>query len=180
MRYREKKSGQLIVMLAVGFLVGIIYENIVSGKDETLIRMFQSEQLQLFGELQIDSYTYLLYILKKRIVPLLVIVLLWSFKWRKPFVLIAVSWCGLLFGRMIVAAMISQGIRGVLICLAILFPQTIFYALVYIILVVHLYSDKRRWWNKGKTAAVAAFFLLGVLTEVYINPMILEMIINFV
>lgn len=179
MRRGEKKGQLLIILLVVGFFVGVIWENTAAGRNDTSVEIFCAEQLTMFQELEIEERAYLIYIIKKRMGPLFFLFLLWNYKWRKPVLAVGIFWCGIWFGRIIVSSVISHGLKGIIVCLAAQLPQTVFYALAYIILVNYLYSDKTRWWNKGKTSAVIVLFLLGILMEVYINPSLFKRVIGW-
>ncbi len=172
---RNKAKNQLLILaLVVGFFVGIIYENMVGS-----ISIFQTETLQLFQEMKIDRIDYLFYVLKMRLYPVLCMVLLWNLKWRKVVINFLVIWCGFFAGRLLVSAILLQGVQGIGLCIAVLFPHMLFYALAYLILLVHLYNDRRRQWNKVKTMVLLLFFGLGVACEVYVNPYIVKCVIRF-
>lgn len=170
-----QKNQLLIVILAVGFFIGIVYENVAGS-----IFIFQTEHLKLFQEMNLDRKEFLFYILKVRVYPLIGIAFLWNFKWRKIITIFLVGWFGFFEGRLLVSAILLQGIKGIFIYIAVAFPHMIFYMFAYLVLVFHLCSDRKQQWNKLKTVVLILAFLLGIGSEVYINPQIVKRIIEWI
>jgi hypothetical protein len=162
-------------LLAIGFFIGIIYENMIAS-----MQIFETEKLHVFQTMSFEWKEYLPYILKIRMIPLICVVFLWNFKWRKVVVAALSVWFGFFLGRFLVSAILLEGLKGIGLCVAVLFPHTLFYGLSYLILLMHLYNDRRRTWNKMKTSVFAICFLLGVWSEVYINPKILKIIAGWI
>ncbi|MBR5509431.1 MAG: hypothetical protein IKV59_05205 [Lachnospiraceae bacterium] len=92
---------------------------------------------------------------------------------------ILVCLLGISWGTMISISVIRLGIKGVLLCVAGIVPQVLFYfaAFGWIFLWV---------WKRGSNrkkylflAAVGFFFLIfGIASEVYINPLILQQLLR--
>lgn len=171
----QTKNQLLIVLLAVGFFIGILYENVVCN-----IQIFQTERLQSLGMIAFEEKEYWFYILRIRIVPLIMAILLWNFRWRRATVAVAVTGAGISVGRLLVSAILMQGAKGVVLCTAMMFPHMIFYGFTYLILLMHLYNDRRRQWNKAKTIVVFVCWFIGVWSEVCINPQVLKWIIGWI
>ena len=169
-----------MMMLVVGFFVGILYENVALTRGLETLQLFGEEQLELLRHAVVKQSEYLMYIIKMRSIPILASILLWNFRWRKPVILIGIGWAGFICGRIVVASVIGRGVKGVLLCIAVLFPHFIFYIMAYMILIVHLISEVKKRWRKTKTAGVLALFLLGVLLEVYTNPIVLNLVLRWV
>lgn len=173
---RKRTKNQLLMIgLVVGFLIGIVYENVAG-----TIFIFQTEYLKLFQEMSLDRKEYLFYILKVRVYPLIGIPFLWNFKWRKIITIFLVGWFGFFSGRLLVSAILLQGIKGICLYIAVAFPHMVFYLFAYLILVFHLFSDRKQRWNKLKTIVLVLLFSLGIGCEVYINPQIVKRIIGWI
>lgn len=170
MIHNKSKNQLLIIILVVGFFVGIFYENWAKS-----ISIFRKEYWEIFQTME-----YMIYIIEMRVLPLCALVFLQKFRWRKIAVLLINSYCGFLLGRIIVAAIIEQGIRGVGLCMTLFFPHMLFYVIIYAILISHLYNERKRKWEKIQVAAIVLFLALGIVGEVYVNPRILKRILRFV
>ena len=170
MIHNKSKNQLLIMALVVGFFVGILYENWVKS-----IILFDREYVEMFQEME-----YMIYIVKMRVLPLISIVFLQNFRWRKICILLINGGCGFLFGRILAASIIEQGIKGIGLCVLLFFPHMLFYAFTYMIVMLQLYSERKRKWKKIQVAAITLLLALGIFCEVYVNPRILKRILRFV
>ena len=82
------------MLLAVGFLVGIIYENMISKSQGVSIELFQSYFLNQVGQIDIVMEEYLWYVVRARVIPFLVLLLLGTLRWKKTVVCVWVSCVG--------------------------------------------------------------------------------------
>ena len=180
MKYERKKSQRLILILVVGFFVGIIFENWWANRYGVSIRVFRREQIELLKETYIQRDLYFFYVFKLRMIPFMLMLLLWSFRWRKILLLSTIAWIGFLLGRTVVAALLTLGGIGILISLFALFPHMIFYVFSYAIIFSHLMSERKSYWNKSKTVMVLATFLLGLLLEIYVNPGLMKLVCKWI
>ena len=171
MIHNRTRNQLLMIVLAVGFFIGIIYENM-----NGTMQLFRTENLRKFQETCLDEKEYFFYLLKMRMLPAVGLVFLWNFKWRKTMIAIAVGWLGYFWGKVLVSAIVSQGIKGIAVCVAVLFPHVLFYLLAYLMVLLHLLYDRKRQWNRIKTFVFVLFYLLGIWSEMYINPIILKII----
>ena len=176
-RYRNKNQ-LLILFLVVGFFVGIIYENVVSGKQVDTVELFLKSNLQLYLQTEIITQKYLWYVVKERLLLLGVVCLLGCSKWKKIFVILFLSGVGFISGMLVVSAVLQLGMKGILIFFAGVFPQMIFYGIAYSVLLLYWYQGEGRRWNHIKTVFVFVSFILGIVVEVYLNPIILKWMIR--
>ena len=174
MRRNTPRNQLLMMILVVGFFVGILYENF----SET-IHFFKTEQLLRLREMNFQSKEYLLYIMKMRMLPLIGALFLWNFRWRKIVVLMVSGWCSFFLGRILVAAILAHGVKGILLSMGALLPHTIFYVLLYFIIILQVYDERRRKWKQIQIAAIIILLVLGIGSEVYINPNVLKRIIDW-
>lgn len=178
MRLNKNKSQLLMIFLAVGFFIGIIYENIVSKNDIMLYEMFQRSNLEQYLQTNIISEKYLWYVAKARILLLAIVCGLSLFKWKKLFVGLCLTVLGFLAGSMAVVSVIQLGMKGILLCIAGVFPQGIFYILAYSLLFIYWFRYPEMKWNHVKMIFVICAFLVGVLLEVYVNPLLVRLTIQ--
>lgn len=174
----KNRNQLLILFLAVGFFVGILYENMVSKSQGTSIELFQTYFLKQFRQMEIVAEEYLWYVAKARVLPFFLLLLLGCLRWRKIIVSIFISWTGFLFGVVIVSSVIQLGIKGILFCLGGMLPHMIFYVLAYGMYLLYLYRYPCRQWNGTKTIFVVLMMFLGIILETYLSPIIIKSIVR--
>lgn len=178
MRTYRNKSQLLILFLTVGFLVGIIYENVVSGKQVIATELFLKSNLERYLKTDIVAEKYFWYVLKERILLFAIICVLGCMKWKKFFVALCLGVVGFLAGILTVSAVLQLGIKGILFCLVGIFPQGILYSISFTILFAYWYQFPERRWNRTKLLFVIVSFILGIVLETYVNPLLLKWVIQ--
>ena len=178
-KWYKYKNQLLMIVLAVGFFVGIIYENIVSKRFGVSLDIFQTYFLNQYAQIEIVAEEYLWYVAKARLFPLFGIVLAGCLKWKKVIACGVTAWTGFLAGILIVAAMMQLGIKGILFCVAGMLPHMICYVLAYSVLLLYYYRYPERRWSPAKTIFVVLNMFLGVVLETYLNPLLIKIVIRF-
>lgn len=178
MRIIKSKGQLLILFLAVGFLIGIIYENMVAKSSVILAELFLRSNLERYLQTNIVSEKYLWYVVKARIILLAIISILSCFKWKKLFVILSLTVCGFFTGVMSVAAVMQLGIKGILLCIAGILPQGIFYVMAYSMLFAYWFRYPESRWNRTKMLFVIIMFLAGIVLETYVNPVLVKLVIK--
>ena len=177
-KFYKYKNQLLIFYLAVGFFVGILYENIVSRRYGLSIDIFQTYFLQQYKQTEIVAEKYLGYVMKARVVPLMGLCVLTCVKWKKLLAIVNVCWTGFLAGVLMVSAVMQLGMKGILFCVVAMFPHIICYGLAYGILLSYLYRYPKASWNHAKTVFVVLVMFAGVLLETYLNPLLMKLVIG--
>lgn len=179
LRFKYKNANQLlIILLVVGFFVGVIYENIISRNQLVTTVIFSKSNLQRYLQTNVIAEKYFWYVIKDRVIFLIVICLLSCVKWKKLFVALCLLLTGFFIGSFCVGAVLQLGIKGLLLCLAGLFPQMLFYGFLYGVLFVHWFYYPERQWNQTKTLFTVILFVIGILLEVYVNPIVVKFVIG--
>ena len=178
MRIKKSRGQLLILFLAVGFLIGIIYENLVARESALLSEIFLRSNLERCLKTDIISEKYLWYVIKARTLLLSIVCVLGCFRWKKLFVVVCLAICGFFAGMMSVTAVIQLGIKGILLCIAGILPQGIFYAMGYGMLFAYWFRHPESRWNRVKLLFVIIMFLVGVILETYANPVLVKLIIK--
>lgn len=178
MRGYKNKNQLLIVFLVVGFLIGVIYENVITKNQVVTTEIFLKSNLQRYLQTDVIAEKYFWYVIKQRVVFLLIICILSCVKWKKIFVTICLILTGFFTGTFCVAAVLQLGMKGILLCVAGMFPQMLFYGFLYGMLFVHWFRFPERQWNRTKMLFVIILFVIGILLEVYVNPIIVKFIIG--
>lgn len=178
MRLHKNKGQLLIIFLAVGFCVGILYENIISRGNVLFSDFFLRSNLERYLQTELIGEKYLWYVIKARIVVLAIVCLLGFLRWKKLYVILCLFVCGFFAGIISVAAVMQLGIKGILLCFVAILPQGIFYVLAYSILFLYWFRYPQIRWNRVKMLFFVVMFLSGILLEVYVNPSLVKLVIK--
>lgn len=178
MRMNRNKSQLLMIVLAVGFFVGIIYQNMIVNSSVVTSELFLKSNLERYLQTNIIAEKYLWYVIKSRITLLAIVYVFSCFRWKKLYVSVCLFAVGFFAGIMAVAAVMQFGLKGILLCVAGVLPQGIFYVMVYSMLFSYWFRYPDSRWNRTKTVFLVVAYLLGILSETYVNPMLMKMIIR--
>lgn len=178
MKLMNRKNYFLFVLLGTGFLIGIIFENIIAKNQEISVQMFQNYFLKQYSSAEIRLEEYIWYVMKIRVIPFVILCILGCFRWKKLLAVLCLIWTGFLSGILMTAAVIQLGIKGVVICIIGIFPHFLFYGIVYGILFVYLFSYPHNKWKYQKTIVVSIMMLIGIITETYLNTYFLKWFIK--
>lgn len=178
MRLNKNKGQLLIIFLAVGFFVGIIYENVISKGNVLFSELFLRSNLERYLQTNVIGEKYLWYVVKSRMLILSTVCILGCFRWKKLFVMLCLFLCGFFAGILSVAAVIQLGIKGILFCLAGIMPQGIFYVMSYSMLFIYWFRYPESRWNRAKLLFVVVMLLLGIVLEAYVNPALIKFVIK--
>lgn len=196
-RYKTKNTvpdGRILVFVT-GFFLGLVFFYFAGKQliiDSGLLSPQYMEALKIGIRNQSD---YLFYIAGVRIKQWLFILFCSLSIWSGYFLYAVLGISGFQFGILFFAAMYQYGIRGVFYCIFMLLPQGIFYvALVIIFLNKKYICDKKYYHNnidisgstKGdcfkrikKIFCIVVLLCLGILSESYINPLLMKWILLF-
>lgn len=177
-KVQKYKNQLLIVMLAVGFFVGILYENLISIKLGKSVDLFQAYFLEQYAQTKIQPKEYLWYVLKARILPMLGMIMLGCLKWKKIITCIVTAWTGFLLGVVMVASMIHMGLKGIVFCLVGMMPHMICYVLAYSVLVLYLFQYPKQRWRVAKSIFIILCMGTGIVLETYLNPVFMRWLIR--
>lgn len=174
----QKSKKYITAFYMLGFFIGILYANIVSKQYLTSSGIFSEYFLGQYSSIDVIAEEYIVYILKVRIVPIILIIILGQTRLRKLSVMMLLLWTGFSSGMLIVASIVQLGMQGILLCMIGITPQFVFYILAYSVIVWYFYTYPISKWNYGKTIFVVLTLVLGIVTEAYINPILMKMFIN--
>ena len=180
MRNYQKKNQLLILCLVVGFFIGIIYQNVIAKTEVVMLDLFLKSNLQLYLETTIVTKNYVWYVIKERLVLFAGIFLFSCLRWKRLFVILLLLVLGFSMGMLTVLSVLQLGIRGIVLCVMGMLPQGIFYGIAGYILVTYCYQHPNQRWNQAKTVFVMVMLGIGVVMEVYVNPMIVKWAIQLI
>lgn len=182
----KKEHG--IVLLA--FLGGIVLANLVSREMLMTYGILNEYFLSQYSYQTVDGKRLLCHILVERGKVAFTIFLLGKVMNGKVFAVLIKSLVAAGIGFLIVVAIVNLGVKGIVISLMGLFPQWIFY-LAALILYGSIRSETeysslgRREMYVNAPGQIVRWILivlcmgLGVMTESYINPILLAYILKF-
>lgn len=180
MRWHKNRNQLLIIFLAVGFLIGIFYGNIMSKKYGYRLEVFQTFYLQQLANVNVIDEEFLWYIVKNRMLLLIVVLFLTRLRWKRTIVLGSLLWTGYILGMFTAFSVIQLGVLGMAVCVAGTFPHIMCYAMACGMILIYMYFSPNIRWTHVKTMAVIILFFIGIMSEVYLSPCFLKIVIRFV
>lgn len=173
------------------FFVGILLANLFGKENLAQFGIFHTYFLQQFKYAKIDEMDLFLYLLRARLPMLGILVLFGITEFWYPMHILFVAWNGGALGFLLVSALSNLGLKGTLLVIFSLFPQYIFYVLLYLMVLemqvlmhggngsISIGAGVKR---KGRyfllTGMMLLLFSFGILTETYINPYIMKNILK--
>lgn len=162
----------------LGFLAGILYANLVSRDYIANMGVFNTYFLEQYQQADINAAEYVWYIIRIRAVPLLFLIAAGEMKVRKAAASLFLLWTCFLGGLLMASAVMKMGMKGLILCLMALVPHAFFYLAGYLILLWYLLAYPMVRWNLSKTVCMILFMLMGILTECYVNPVVMQLFIK--
>lgn len=169
---------QIVAFYMLGFLIGILYANLVSKQYMTVSGIFNEYFLKQYASTDIILEDYVWYILGVRLLPFIVICILGCTKLRKITVVGTLAWTGFSCGMLMATSIMKLGMKGVFLCIVGITPQVFFYLLAYSILLWYFYSYPQSRWNMGKMVFVLLTFSIGIVMEGYVSPILMKLFIK--
>lgn len=177
MKTRDNRK-YLAIFCMVGFLLGILYTNIVSKDYAVTLGIFDEYFLNQYMHTEVVVQEYLWYILRVRALPMIAIGVLGCMRIRKAAVICFLIWTGCLSGILFTSGVLKMGIKGILLCLIAGTPHFLFYIAGYSILLWYLYTYPSSKWNMSKSIFLLLMMGVGIIAECYINPILVKMFLK--
>ena len=176
----QKKFIQVLwLFLGMGFVLGVVYENVIYIRNQNVVSFFRRESLEQVIQREIISGEYFLYVVRMRLRMIVPCCMIGLVKWKKIFINLFLLWNGFLFGIFLVDAIMIQRIVGIVLCLVMLFPHMIFYVLGAYLVLWNFYIHPEQRWNMQKVVVCILLFLIGILAETYVNPWLIKGILKW-
>lgn len=180
LKYFRNRSQLLIIALAAGFLLGILYVNMDAKRTEIAVSIWHEFYMERFEKTSVISERLFWYVIRTRLVSILTLVVLGNLKWKKTGAIIWCGWTGFLFGTLVVSSILQIGMKGIIVSLAGLFPHMFFYIPAFVIILRYIYEYPRKQWNLQKTIFVILAMLVGSVLESYLNPLLMKFVVKIV
>ncbi|WP_122642586.1 stage II sporulation protein M [Luxibacter massiliensis] len=165
---------QLFVFFMPGFLLGILYVNLIMKKYTAEPGIFSDYFLKQYEAAEIVAEEYIWYLLRVRAVPFLVLLGLAFTRIRKVSSVAFLVWTGFSSGMLLSMAVLGMGIKGSILCVVGIFPQFLLYIPAYMVVIWYSYTYPQNRWNTQKSIFVALTMLTGLILEVYVNPLLMQ------
>lgn len=161
-----------------GFLFGIFYVNLIMKKYTAEPGLFSDYFLKQYQTAEIVAEEYMLYLVRIRAVPFLVLLGLAFTKVRKAASVIFLVWTGFSSGMLLSMAVLSMGIKGSILCIVGILPQFLLYIPAYMVVIWYSYTYPQNKWNTQKSIFIGLTMIVGILLETYVNPILMQAFIG--
>lgn len=177
MKIQENKRF-LVLFCMLGFLIGIVYANLMSKDYIMSMGIFNEFFLNQYSQAEISIPEFMWYVARIRVMPAVLVTTLCCTKLRRGVVAGFLVWTGFCGGMIMTAAVLKMGIKGLILCLIALAPHFVFYIAGYLILLWYFFTYPESRWNLSKTVSTGLFIIVGILLECYVNPIIMELFLK--
>ncbi len=174
MQMNKQKSGLLIIFLAVGFLLGILYQNLIATPQILPGELLTQSNIRQYLNTDIIAEKFVWYVTKERLLLLTIICLLSYIKWKKMLVGLSLCIMGFLGGVFTVSVILQFGAKGIIFAIASMIPHGLFYGMAYFMLLTYWFQYPKMKWNRTKLIFVIVMFLMGIILETYVNPLLVK------
>lgn len=177
MRIQEVKK-IICVLFIFGFFTGILYLNIFARNWILSMGIFSDYFLEQYSGNKIDTSSYIWYVTKLRVFPFLLMAIPVSLIFKRITAVLYLVWTGFSSGLILTTAIVKLGLKGIILCVVGILPHFICYVMAFVMIFIYLFAYPDVKWNHTKTISITVFLSLGIITETYINPALLEMFIG--
>lgn len=168
------------------FFFGVLAANLGLTDEALWIGFVNENNIRQFSMEHREIGDFLEFALRSRLIPWLVIVICGIFFWGSTVCSLWLGWLGFSGGFLLAALIQRHGLKGILIMGGMCLPHYLIYGAAYIILLklIWIFHREKKQAHAPKnlgiyvllSAVITAIFILGMLTEFYVNTFILKMI----
>lgn len=190
-----KPENLIYIIFTVSFIVGMLLSFLFQKEDKQgILWLDHIIQYVKYGEIQYGDMLF--YVLKRRVITIVIIILLCISGKGKFFLLGGVGLAGGFAGFYITEFVVAKGILGSLLFAVSIFPHYICYAYGYMCLLHWIIktTKKQTSINQGSQKKISfsnintqnmikklppvAVVIMGILLECYVNPFILKLFLK--
>lgn len=169
---------RLTAVVLFAFLAGILYVNLFAREISDSNELFDEYFLKQYQNMEINMGRYLIYLLRIRVVPVVVVTSLMFTRFRKVAAWGTVCWTGFQGGFLMALAVMCMGIKGSFLCVIGGFPHLLLYFAAYIVILWYGMTYPQSRWESQKTVFVTGIMLAGIFLEAYVSPVIMKLFIG--
>ena len=169
--------GTCLILFFAGLLAGILFVQTLS--DDSFAGIFSEYFLNQYASLEIDGQRLFRYVGGYRCSQYVLLVCCGAVPAAPVLVGAFLFFLGMTWGTMISISTVRLGLKGVLICVAGVVPQILFYLPAFGWILLWIWnggSSRKKYWFLVGTGVF--FLLFGIVTEVYLNPLLLQQILR--
>lgn len=174
----EKGRRYFAAAFMLGFVGGILFANLAAKDYVTTSGIFNPYFLNQYTQSDIMGREYMLYLGSVRLLPFLLLVIAGQTKLRRILGISVVAWAGFAAGMLASGGIMNMGLQGIVFLLVGMAPQFLFYVLAYLMLLWYLFTYPQSGWNPAKTIFAGFFLTAGLLTEAYVNPILMKLFLK--
>ena len=163
---------QLLALFMPGFLLGLLYVNLEAEQFAAGAGIFSEYFLKQYQQVEILTGEYIWYLLQVRLIPFLVMLGAAFTKFRKGAAVLFLIWTGFSAGLLFSMAVLGMGVKGSILCVIGMLPQFLFYIPAYLIVLWYADCYPRMQWNVQKSLVSGGMLLIGLILELYVNPVL--------
>ena len=170
---------QLAALFMPGFLIGIIYVNFLAKKYVAAPDLFSEYFLDQFRGADRRKRIFMVSA-SHSLRSVFYAFRVGSYEVEKVSAGLFLGWTGISVGVLVSLAASNLGMKGCLLCLIGVSPQFLFYIPAYFMILKYCYESEDGRWNRQKTIFVGLMMSLGIITELYVNPVLVKLFLNYV
>ena len=140
--------------------------------------IFNLQFLEQYTGTEFAAKEYLLYLTGIRLLPFGILTGLVLTRMRRIISFVFLAWTGFSLGILLTMAVFYMGLKGIVFCIAGIFPQFLFYIPAYAVVLWYGMTYHQSRWNHQKTIFVIGMMLTGLILEAYVNPVFVKMIFS--
>jgi len=168
----------ICIVFMFGFFAGIVYLNVFARSYLVSLEIFDGYFLEQYSGNNLNTNTYIWYIAKLRLFPVICLWVISKTGYARVAGALFLLWTGFASGMILSASVFKLGMKGIILCIVGVIPHFICYITAFIMLILYLFNYPDTRWNSTKTVCMVLFLLLGIITEAYINPVLLDIFIK--
>lgn len=181
----------------VGICIGVLFANLLGGQYMDQISLLSDYLIQKYRASEVRSGELFWYCLQTRILPMCYIWIFGLTMFGRAVGYWYVTWFGFSTGALLSIATMRFGAKGILLCIAGMLPQYLFYIPAIVILLLISSGTSRKLYGGGRSgqavyggrkkliglyftifAVIVVVCIIGIFTESYVNPFIIKKIIK--
>ncbi len=193
MNSRIWPSRKLLLFFLLGFLGGVAFTGLFGRDFMDYAGILSEYYLNRYQYTEIITEQLFFYLLRERMAPVVVLLFLTFTPLSAACAYLFFGWQGFSLGTVLTLSIWKFGGRGVLLCLAGMLPQYLFYIPAWVLLGLFLCMRRREGSGElfrykgtggGRVGNLILFFLIflllvaGIVSEAWINPGILLKILS--
>jgi len=192
MHYKNTMPDSRILVFLTGFCIGMVFFYLLRGNNTT---PFDKEQLMWLQNINLNYTGLLEYIFGLRFGQLAFCAICALSTLGGVLAYLIMGWYGFELGVIIFSLVYQYGMKGIFLTISMFVPQGIFYVIAFLLIFHKCWNSNGKYYHKEETitkkgrldklnkikkpAIILCVFGMGVLCEVYINPILVKKIALF-